>query len=164
MGLWSLAGLASFFTNTLVRNMPSVENHMLEQAGQMVENEAKRVLGSYDYGFAPLAPSTIARKALGDSPGLETGEMRDSVHHYVTHHTGGGVVNVGSDLDKALWFELGTSRGQPARPWLRVAGELMAPFVADMCGAEMNTFLQGGTVSKQFGYAEHKAAWQARNP
>lgn len=165
MATWNLSSLISFFSGTLIRNMPSVQHGMLERAGVMVEEEAKRVLGDYEYGWAPLSPYTIAKKATGDSPGLETGEMRDSVYHTVTYGAGGnGSVNVGSDLDKALWFELGNSRGQPPRPWLSVAAQNMAPVVADMCGARMHAFLQSGIVDDAHGYAEHKAAWQARNP
>ena len=89
MATWNLSSLISFFSGTLIRNMPSVQHGMLERAGVMVEEEAKRVLGDYEYGWAPLSPYTIAKKATGDSPGLETGEMRDSVYHTVTYGAGG---------------------------------------------------------------------------
>jgi hypothetical protein len=147
---FSLAGFAAFITNTLVRGLPIATHHALDQAGALVEREAKRVLGTYDYGWPPLAASTIARKSTGDSPGLETGEMRDSVHYYVTTHSlGHGEVHVGSDLDKALWFEFGT-RTQPPRPWLTTAARHMEPLVVKMVG---------GTVAAFLGTGNPKAHW-----
>jgi len=49
------------------------------KAAVVVRDEAQRVLGTYDYGWPSLAESTIAGKATGDSPGLETGAMRASL-------------------------------------------------------------------------------------
>jgi len=57
----------------------------LEKACEIIETEAKRVIGTYDYGWPPLQLETIVRKATGDSPLLETGEMRDSIEHTVGH-------------------------------------------------------------------------------
>ncbi len=81
----------------------------MEQVGQLVENEAKRVLGGYDYGWPELQPETIARKATGDSPLLETGQMRDSIGHIAEARS----VSIGSNSDKAVWQELGTARIPP---------------------------------------------------
>ena len=65
-------------------------------------------------GATPLAASTLARKATGNSPGLETGQMQGSVQHDADRNG----FTVGSNEKRALWFELGTSRGQPPRPFL----------------------------------------------
>jgi hypothetical protein len=81
----------------------------LDGACEIVEKEAKRVIGTYEYGWPSLQPDTIARKAKGDTPLLETGEMRDSIEHTVSGKSG----FVGSNNDKAVWQELGTSRIPP---------------------------------------------------
>jgi len=143
---FTAAGFAEFVLTNLVRGLPVATEQLLEQAGQIVEAKAKSVLGTYEFDWVPLAASTIARKRTGDSPGLETGEMRDSVTHYVTAGAfGNGQVNVGSDLDKALWFEYGTSR-QPPRPWLTRACIEMEPIVVRMAGATVTAFLATGKV------------------
>ncbi len=81
----------------------------LEKACVILETEAKRVIGTYDYGWPPLEPETIARKATGDSPLLETGEMRDSIEHTVGH----GEAWVGSNSMIAVYQELGTGTIPP---------------------------------------------------
>ena len=45
----------------------------LDGACLIIEKEAQRVIGTYEYGWPPLSPATIARKATGDSPLRETG-------------------------------------------------------------------------------------------
>lgn len=142
-----LASFAGFITGRLLRRMPMMSHHALEQAGMIIENEAKRVLGTYDYGWPPLAADTIDHKATGDSPGLETGEMRDSITHHVTVNdaTGEGHVWVGTDHERALWFELGTRR-QPPRPFLSIAAARMAPIVRDLIGARAHAFLSTGEI------------------
>jgi hypothetical protein len=53
----------------------------IEEACVILERECKRVIGTYDYGWAPLADATKAdRVAQGypaDEPLLRSGEMRD---------------------------------------------------------------------------------------
>jgi hypothetical protein len=53
--------------------------------------------------------SSISHKMLGNSPLLETGEMRASIE-WNSHGLEG---HVGSNSDKAVWQELGTSRIPP---------------------------------------------------
>jgi phage gpG-like protein len=105
----------------------------LEQACVIIEKEAKSYPGSYQPGWAPLAEATIASKATGDSPLLETGEMRDSIKHTVQGKSG----FVGSDDDKAVWQELGTNRGIPPRPFLGLAAETKAEEAVEAIGAEL---------------------------
>jgi phage gpG-like protein len=88
--------------------MRAFEHEALEKAAVIVETEAKRVIGSYEYGWPPLAASTVERKGA-DTPLLETGELRDSIEHNVD----GLVANIGSNNMKAVWHELGTSRVPP---------------------------------------------------
>ena len=88
--------------NTVVM-MKAEEHHALDKGGQIIEDEAKRVIGTYDYNWPPLAESTLDHKSA-DTPLLETGELRDSITHVVR----GKSVFIGSDLEKAVWQELGT--------------------------------------------------------
>src|SRR5580700_12227932 len=80
--------------------MPAAQHAALERAAQLVEFEAKRVIGTYEYGWPLLADSTVARKSA-DSPLLETGEMRDSIQH----NSSPTEAHIGSDNDKAVWQE-----------------------------------------------------------
>lgn len=107
--------LASFGAHlaTIATLTTAAEKKGLEKAAQIIEDEAKRVIGTYDYGWAPLKEATIARKINGDTPLLETGEMRDSIEHTVQ----GRKAEVGSNSDIAVYQELGTSR-IPARSFL----------------------------------------------
>jgi len=79
----------------------------------LVGTRAREVIGTYDYGWTPLAPSTIAHKAMGDTPLLETGEMRDSIEAVVIKGINSVRGIVGSNSDIAVYQELGTSRIPP---------------------------------------------------
>jgi hypothetical protein len=91
----------------------------LEAACQMIEKEAKRVIGTYDYDWPKLAESTQAdRERQGfpaNEPLLRTGAMRDSISYEIT--APGEEAIIGSDSDIALYQELGTSH-IPPRPFL----------------------------------------------
>jgi phage gpG-like protein len=114
----SLAAFAGFLTGVTVE-MHHHQHEALERAAKIVEVEAKSYPGTYQPGWPALKPETVARKANGDTPLLETGELRDSYEHKVVGHTD---AYIGSDNDKALWHELGTSGGIPPRPVLSTAG------------------------------------------
>jgi phage gpG-like protein len=92
----------------------------MEKAARLVEDEAKQEIGTYQeaagpfVAWEPLAESTLEQKeragyAPPDSPLLRTGEMRDSIQHHSTAEE----AEVGSDDDRAVWQELGTSRIPP---------------------------------------------------
>jgi phage gpG-like protein len=102
--------------NRGAQNMPNVTRAALDRAAMIIQQEAKRVIGTYEYGWPRLKPSTIARKVPGDTPLLETGEMRDSIEYSVSED--GKEAFVGSNNPKAVWQELGTSRGIPPRSFL----------------------------------------------
>lgn len=99
--------------------MEAARHEALERAAKLVEDEAKREIGTYQDGAGPfaawaeLAESTKDdRVRLGfseDEPGLRTGEMRDSIDHKVE----GNEAVVGSTSEKMVWFELGTTRQPP---------------------------------------------------
>jgi phage gpG-like protein len=91
--------------------LPKRINELLEKSAQLVEDEAKASLGTYQEGWPPLKPGTIAGKATGDSPLLETGDLRMSIEHHVDAEA--HEAYVGSNNPKARWHELGTSRIPP---------------------------------------------------
>ncbi len=112
-----------------------------KEAGEIVEKEAKRVIGTYDYGWAPLAESTLERKSA-DTPLLETGEMRDSIEHTVRIKWLGlrYVTYVGSNNQKAVWHELGTPT-IPARPFLRGAVDEKIEDIVEATGRRVHSKL-----------------------
>jgi HK97 gp10 family phage protein len=141
-------GLAEFALHLkeIERNMHEASRLIVRQACIMVATEAKRVIGTYDYGWAPLAESTLAKKAA-DTPLLETGEMRDSIEWSTSHD--GMVGHVGSNNDKAVWQELGTSR-IPPRPFLAGALHQKAPEIVKMAGKVARaTIAPGGLRSPE---------------
>ncbi len=96
----------------------------LAAAGKVVADEARREIGTYQGAIGPkqawpeLAPRTKAdRRGKGfpeNEPLLRTGELRGSIGHRNDSMT----MLVGSDLDIALWQEMGTrpKRGHPGIP------------------------------------------------
>lgn len=131
----------------VVSHLPMAQHHALEVAAQMVEKEAKRVIGTYDYGWPELADSTKEdRTAKGFSenePLLRTGEMRDSIQHTTTTHW----AEVGSDNDKAVWQELGTAR-IPPRSFLAGAAIHEQHAIEHIVGDILHAHLTGGGQSK----------------
>jgi hypothetical protein len=113
----SLLALADHF-DRVAAALPAAEHAMLEAIGTLVEVDAKRRPGTYQNGWPPLQPATIARKATGDSPLLETGgHIRDTIGHQISGRT----VAIGSPDVIALYQTAGTSRGIPPRPFLAPA-------------------------------------------
>ena len=115
------------------------EREALEESCKIVEKEAKRVIGTYDYPWPPLAQETVdTRVRLGftpDDPLLRTGELRNSIEHNVEGHLAlrGYRGVVGSNLDKAVYQELGTSK-IPPRSFLLGAALHKGLEVAELCG------------------------------
>lgn len=118
---------------------PEAEKRALKKAGEIVQAEAKAEIGHYQDGagpfaaWPPLKTATIAAKANGDTPLLETGEMRDSIGLVVEGHG----AHVGSNDDKAVWQELGTSRGIPPRSFLGGAAVRKSKEVAETMSREV---------------------------
>jgi hypothetical protein len=117
----------------------------------MVCTEAKRVLGEGYPEWPRLQPETIAHKMRGDSPLLETGEMRASIEWNAEGNEG----YVGSNNDKAVWHELGTSR-IPPRPFLMGAAVRMEPLIHAMAAKAAMAVLAGrGLHSAELGELLH---------
>lgn len=71
-------------TNTVLENLADVKVRALMKCGAVVENYAKQ-----------------------DSP-VDTGRLRNSIHHEMED---GDTVDIGTDVEYAIYQELGTSRG-----------------------------------------------------
>jgi phage gpG-like protein len=114
-----LGGLmeAAAFFGAIAHEFDGGHRKELEIAAEILERKAKSYPGEYQAGWAALKPETIARKATGDSPLLETGAMRDSITHNSDDHE----AYVGSNDKTLLYQEFGTSRGIPPRPVLGLA-------------------------------------------
>ena len=113
------------------------------------EIEAKKVIGTYLYGWPQLAPSTQADRVhhgyAANEPLLRTGEMRDSIEHKTTIEPYGSAGVLGSYSLIALWQEMGTSR-IPPRPFLGGAMMRAGPLIEITFGKfTMNLLTFGGT-------------------
>lgn len=139
---FTLDSMAAFLTGLAV-HMPMAEHNALAEAAHIIETEAKEEIGHYQgaagpfAAWAPLKPETIAQKANGDTPLLETGEMRDSIGTVILDHE----AHVGSNDDKAVWQELGTSRGIPPRSFLGGAAVRKSAEVKEVVGRHMHAAL-----------------------
>jgi phage gpG-like protein len=120
------------------RDLKITHEAIVARACEMVANAAKDALGTYEFGWVSLAPETIARKMRGDSPLLETGELRASIE-WQAHGLKG---EVGSNLDKAVWHEFGTSR-IPARPFLSAAAMQMEREIHKMAAKAVMAVIAG---------------------
>ena len=107
-------------------------HHSLRVASELLVTEVKAAHGEYraGYNWPALATETVARKRTGDSPLLETGELRDSYGYGFLDHL---TAEVGTDNPKALWMELGTAH-VPPRPALGTAARLKEPEIVKLLG------------------------------
>ena len=112
----SLGSLAAHLA-TIEADMKLTEEVCVEKACRMVEKEAKTAIGTYRFDWPRLEPETVARKARGDTPLLETGELRDSIEHVVEREGAEVVGYVGTNDPIAKYHELGT-RHIPPRSFL----------------------------------------------
>jgi phage gpG-like protein len=112
----SLGGFAAHLL-TIEADLEITREVCVEKACRMVEKEAKRAIGTYLFDWEPLKPETVAHKAGGDTPLLETGELRDSIGHVVGREGAEVVGYVGTNDPVAKYHELGT-RTIPPRSFL----------------------------------------------
>ena len=111
----------------------------LEGASKIIEKESKSVIGSYRYGWPQLADETqddrVRKGYPANEPLLRTGDMRNSIEYTIL--TSEKKAYVGSNDDKAVWQELGTSRGIPPRSFLGGAAMRKGEEVAHYVGGSM---------------------------
>jgi hypothetical protein len=95
------------------RDLNELGPAVIEKACQIVQKKAKAAIGQQHEEWPALAESTIRDKAAHGfktpAPLLRTGELRDSIQYTVSGTEG----CVGSDLEVAVYQEMGTSRIPP---------------------------------------------------
>jgi hypothetical protein len=106
---FDLGGFAAHLL-TIEADLELAREVCVEKACRMIEKEAKAAIGTYRYDWEPLKPETVARKARGDTPLLETGELRDSIEHVVVREGKEVVGYVGTNDPIEKYHEFGTSK------------------------------------------------------
>jgi hypothetical protein len=76
----SLGGFAAHLL-TIEADLELAQEVCVEKACRMVEKEAKTAIGGYRFDWTPLKPETVAHKARGDTPLLETGDDPIAKYH-----------------------------------------------------------------------------------
>jgi hypothetical protein len=126
----------------------AAEHEALEAACVTIETKAKNYIGAPHSWWPPLAAETLKAKDNVNSPLLESGAMRDSIEHVVHGQSG----FVGSNDDRAVWQEMGTSRGVPPRSFLghaaQESGAEIAKMTAKIIGTAIGAALSGSRVSE----------------
>lgn len=144
MGKFSLLEFAAFATE-LVVEIDHAKAAALEKAAKIIEKEAKRVIGTYDYEWPQLAERTQEERArLGFSenePLLRTGELRDSISTNIVKR--GEEATIGSSLKRAIYQELGTAT-IPPRSFLVQAAVHKEKEIYEKTGARVTTTIVTG--------------------
>jgi len=117
MKMLSLAEAATIFAEVAVE-MDHMKHHCLDEGSKILQDQRER------QGYAP------------NDPLLVTGDLRDSIERDVQHN----VAYVGSNNNKALWHEMGTSR-IPPRPFFGGAVEAKHHEIGELVGKKFHTAL-----------------------
>jgi hypothetical protein len=141
------------FAAQLQRSLTTVKPRLeigLDKVGALAETLAASYPGTYQPGWAPLAESTIEdKKQQGwpvPSPLKRTGDMAASYKKELD--LAGLEMAIGSPDPKALWQEMGTSRGIPPRPVCAPALKNSLPYAADVFGEIAVSILSGKALLK----------------
>jgi hypothetical protein len=136
------------FERMLAASLATVRTRLeigLDKVGTLAQTLAAEYPGHYQPGWAPLAESTLKDKAdkgfAVPSPLKRTGEMAESYKKELD--LAELEFAVGSPELKALWQELGTSRGIPPRPVCEPALKNSLPYAADVFGEIAVSLLTG---------------------
>jgi phage gpG-like protein len=135
-GVFSILGFVAHL-HAIEKDMEELGPAIVAKACEMVAAEAKRVIGEGYPEWPALSPETLARKMM-NTPLLETGELRASIE-WNSHGNEG---HVGSNNDKAVWQELGTSK-IPPRSFLMGAAVHMEKDIHKMAARAVMAVLRG---------------------
>ncbi len=114
-------------------------------------------MGTYEFGWTPLKEETIAGKSTRDFSLLETGQLRDSIERTIGHH----VAWVGSNDDKAVWQEFGTST-IPPRSFIASAGMVREGQIHEKARETVGAALAGHSAASAIYHAAKELGRQAR--
>jgi hypothetical protein len=141
------------FAAQLERSLATVKPRLeigLDKVGTLAESLAASYPGEYQPGWPQLADATIKDKQDHGwpvpSPLLRTGDMAASYKKELD--VAELAVAVGSKDPKALWQEMGTSRGIPPRPVCEPALKNSLPYAADVFGEIAVSILTGMVLTK----------------
>ena len=136
---------------TVQADIRAAEEAAVVKGCKIVQRTAKGMIGHEQPFWQGLKPETIARKARGNTPLLETGELRASIEMSAPHREVDEVVGyVGSNNEKAVFHELGTSK-VPARPFLATAAAGKEREIHEMTGRLIfGALVHGGANYRAF--------------
>ena len=149
---------------TMQADVELAKEAAIEKACQMVQKEAKHVIGTYDYGWPQLAELTqedrVRKGFAANEPLLRTGSLRESIEYSAPHHEGNAVVGfVGTNHPIAPYQEFGTSK-IPPRSFLRGAAMRKEDEIHKMTGRLMfAALIHGGPhyrELREFMHLAHK--------
>jgi phage gpG-like protein len=133
----TLEQMASLLLKAVVI-LPAVEAEAMEKAAAMLETEAKHVIGSN--ALARNAEATLAHKDGVNTPGVDTGETRDSITHNSDRHE----AYIGSNDERLKWLEFGTGKAgsawggpNPPRPVLAITVFRKGDEAAEIVGRDI---------------------------
>jgi phage gpG-like protein len=148
-GVYTVLGFVAKL-KTIELEMHVLGPAIIAHACEMVAAEAKRVIGEGYPEWPALQPETLAHK-MGKGPLLETGELRASIEWNSSGNEGA----VGSNNDKAVWHELGTTK-IPPRSFLAGAAQHMEDKIHKMAArAVMAVILGKGLHSSEMAELLH---------
>jgi hypothetical protein len=133
---------AAVIERSIVELHPRLEI-ALDKIGELAETLAASYPGTGQPGWPALAESTLADKAAHGwptpSPLKRDGEMAESIKKELDPIN--LEVAIGSNDKKALWQEMGTTRGIPPRPFLALGMRNSIPFAMETLGKIAATIL-----------------------
>ncbi len=162
MKFGSLADFAAHML-TLQRDMNLAAEATVMQGAALIKKRAQAAIGdpNNDFGWPPLAPSTIEQKRLGNTPLYETGDLKRSIEISGPFHEGPRTVSaiVAATDKKAAYHEFGTGH-IPPRPFLGPATAMSEADIEKIARRQLARAFAGGKnfhEMKELLHALHKA-------
>src|ERR1700730_3102090 len=124
-------------TKVIQYELEVVGHAVVARACELICAEAKRVLGTEGYDWPQLSPATLAHK-MQSGMLLETGALRASIEW----NSSGNEGHVGSNFDRAVFHEFGTSK-IPPRPFLAGAAMAMEDKIHKMAARAVMAVMRG---------------------
>ncbi|MCJ2136201.1 hypothetical protein MKK69_19455 [Methylobacterium sp. J-026] len=140
----SIGALATFLEG-VAHSLPQAQQAALDDATTFLLQKVKEIPGNYqsDPAWPALAEATVedrTRKGFTpDDPLRRTGEFAETFQKHVDGPTR---AEVGSNDERAAWFELGTSR-MPPRPVLGAAKAQHDPHLVEIVGRRIQQHIGG---------------------